>query len=338
MKNERGASSTTNEPKKTTLMVKAVAFLFCIGLGYVATRYVGIGYGILFGVATWVWLYSIVLKDKPKTREEVLYEEEMETQRRLFRPYAAYVGYFFLTLLFGNAGLYAVTRNWNHLFFVDVVASIVFLVGFYFLSRKQGAPGMKEIAGQMGLDYAPLGDVSSVHQNLHSIGKDIRIKDVFSGTLEGYPVRIFDFYYTWMKDASNMVQLLEVTNNRLCPSMLIISKQDSFGETFDASRIFSGVAVDLEGDFSKYFSVYVEQGSEDEVRQFLTPDMMAVLIDTMPELSVLFFGDKLYVSLATNVEASFSKKRFEEQIEKVRFILSQWSPTLSRIKVLTEGL
>lgn len=331
MQNENVSSVDSNDPRKTSFLVKMVAFIFCIVLGVVVAHYQGVGYGIVFCVGFWVWIYYNILKYKPKMREDILYEQEMQVQRNLFRPYLKHFLLFFFIVGIGNVMLYVVTKKLGFLFALDIVSIFLF---FVFLSRIRNNASKENrelVASEMGFTFSQTGDISSVHEKLQTLGKDSRITNVFSGTIEGYPVRMFDFYYKWMKKAAYETTLLEITNNRKCPNMLIISKGDAFGETFDVAHVFPGVAVQLEGDFSNYFSLFVENGAEDEIRQFLAPDLMAVLIDTMPDLNFMFFDNKIYVVLSNNSEHGFLKDHFVEQVNKARFIIMKWSLTLSKM-------
>ncbi len=331
MQNENALSSDSNNPRRTSFLVKIAAFIPCIVLGIAVAHYKSVGHGIAVGVGFWVWIYYNILKHKPKTREDILYEQEMQVQRNLFRPYLKQFISAFFILGIGNVVLYVATKKLGFLFALDMVSIFLF---FIFLSRirsNTGKESRETVAGEMGFVFSQTGDVSSVHKKLQSLGQDSHITNVFSGTMEGYPVRMFDFYYKWMKGAAYEITLLEITNDRKCPDMLIISKGDAFGETFDTAHVFPGVTVHLEGNFSDYFSLFVENGAEDEIRQFLAPDLMAILIDTMPDLSFMFFDNKIYVVLSNNSEHGFLKSNFVEQVNKARFIITKWSLTLSKI-------
>jgi len=324
-------SIDSNAPGRAGLLVKVAAIVFCVVSGIVVARYYGVGYGVILGIGFWVWIYYNVLKYRPKTQGDILHEQEMHLQRSLFRPYRKWIMYFFLIVGISNAVLYLVTRELGLLGVFDM-ASIVLLLLFLSRIRNNAAQeSRKSVASEMGFEFSQTGDILSIHEKLRTFGQDSRITNVFSGVIEGYPVRIFDFSYTWMKKAAYEATLLEITNSRKCPNMFILSKSDAFGETFDSTRFFSGVPVQLEGDFSNYFDLFVENYAEDEIRQFLAPDIMVTLIDTMSDLSFVFFDDKIYVVLSNNSEHGFLKDHFTEQVNKARFIVTKWSLTLSRM-------
>ncbi|MBP9752037.1 MAG: hypothetical protein KBD19_04215 [Candidatus Moranbacteria bacterium] len=333
MQNKNNSSINPDNPKRTSFLVKVFAFLFCIIFGIAVAHYDGAGDGIIFGVGLWAWIYYNVLKYRPKTKGDILHEQEMRLQRNLFRPYLKKVIYFFLIVGIGNVALYLVTREPGLLGALGMVIFVLFLLFFSRIRNNASKESRQLVASEMGFAFSQTDDILSVHEKLRTLGQEPRITNVFSGIIEGYPVRIFDFYYKWMKKASYEATLLEITNSRRCPNMLILSKSDAFGETFDATRFSPGVSVRLEGDFSNHFALFVENYAEDEIRQFLTPDLMVALIDTMPDLSFMFFDDKVYVVLSNKSEHGFLKDHFVEQVNKARFIITKWSLTLSKISL-----
>jgi len=63
----------------------------------------------------------------------------------------------------------------------------------------------------------------------------------------------------------------------------------------------------LEGDFSTYFSVYADTLSTDQVREVLTPDVMAILIDEYAGTSIEFSEKGLFI-LNTKLSLSDSSQ------------------------------
>lgn len=323
-----------SSPKEIGFLGKFLALILCLVCGVIAAHYKGTFSGIFVTVCVGGWVYFNVLKRGPKTREDILYEEQLELQRKAFNTYKSRIPYDLIVFVFVNLVVYFITRNIVLLIFVD----LVFLGAWsFFISKSKNNSEVKDritIAQELGLTFSQSGDTLFVHERLQHVGANTQISNVFSGKIESLPIAIFDFYYKWMKKTANKVTVLEITNTKNCPNMLIISKSDSFGETIKIENFFQGVKVDLEGNFSEHFDVFVESGAEDEVRQFLTPDMMVVLIDSMPELSFMFFDNKVYVVLST-AAFGFLKNDFVHQVNKVKFIISKWSLTLSKMEFST---
>ncbi len=302
------------------------------GADLLIAYYKGMGSGIFAGFVFAVFVYLNVLRSKVRDKQDELHGEETKIRCKIFSPYKKRFLYALLVVVLLNMIFYAFARWWEMLILFDMIFLVVFLG---FLSKIRLDAGKKEMlaaAQEMGFVYLPIGDVASIHGRLQTLGQDLRLVNVFLGTIDGRPARIFDFYYKWMKKAAYEATILETADIGTCPCMLIISKADAFGETFVPSKLFPGVYVRLEGDFDKYFTLFVEHDAEDEIRQILTPDIMAVLIDKMSDLSFMFFDNSAYVVLTNNSEHGFLKENFVEQVNRARFVIAKWAPALSRMK------
>ncbi len=325
---------TENQPDKkgASFFVKLLVFLFCLAGGVIIARYKGVGNGLILGTVAWIFLYRNILRYQPKTKEDLAYEQMLLEDTALFKPYTKKLLIFFIIVVSANIFLFVLTRNLGAPVFLDMFSIIAVI--FFFVSVKKASKNdaRTQLAREKGFSFAVSGDSSSLPEQLQALGKNLKLSNVFSGTLTSYPVRIFDFDYEWMREASYSATMLEVTCLKQCPKMLIISSNDAFGETFKVPTLFPGLSVQLEGDFSKSFSLFVEAGAEDEIRQFLPPDIMAILMDTMPEFSFMFLDNKIYFVLSNNSERSFSKAYFLAQLAKAELILAKWELTLSRME------
>lgn len=321
------------EKARVGIVGQIIFSLLFLALAITIAHYKGVFMGIVSGIIFSWWLYQNMFRRQLKTKADVLYEQEMEVQRNIFRPYARIITYFFLVTFIGNIGLYFITEDSEFIAILDFIAATAFLAFLHIIMKRSGRQDIVSTTmSQAGFTLTSDGDILSTHEKIRFLGPCISMGNIFSGSIGGFPARIFDYSYEWMRDASYTVTFLEVTNVRKCPNMLIISKSDTFSETIIPDKIFPGIPVQLEGNFSEHFSLFVEGGAEDEIRQFLPPDLMAVLIDRMPDLSFLFLDNKIYIVLSNNSERGFLKDYFLEQIDKARFILGKWAVTLSRME------
>lgn len=83
----------------------------------------------------------------------------------------------------------------------------------------------------------------------------------------------------------------------------------------------------LEGNFNTMFSTSVGKGKQMEIREFLTPDIMEYLMQTMQNCSFLFGDGKLYVCTK---KFDLSKELIDTH-SNITFLVSKWSPSFSRI-------
>lgn len=329
---QNDVTSVGAEKARVGIVGKTIFILLFLVLAVTIAHYKGFMAGIGSGIVFSFWLHRNIFRYQLKTKADVLYEQELKIQRESFKPYIPYIGWFLLVIVGGGGALYVVTREAGTFIIFVTIVSIVFLLFFYLLKGRLSSQDIVTTMNQMGFMRASVVDISSIHERIQSLGKNIGMGNLFSGSVDGFSARIFDFSYEWAGDAGYNMTLLEVTNTRKCPNMLIISKSDTFCETISLNNIFPGVPVQLEGNFSEHFSLFVEDGAEDTIRQFLPPDLMAVLIDKMPDFSFMFFDDKLYIVISNNTEHGFLRDYFVEQVGKARFILGKWALTLSKVE------
>ena len=276
------------------------------------------------------WLYKNVFKKQRLTQSDRLHEKEMEKVRSDIAPHSSklvivlllLIAISILTFFYSSTGMFFIVL------FFSILGYLAFFYRFAYGTRKSERRGAAET---LGFTFSEKGDANTVHRQLLSLGSKASVSNVYQGNLEGFPCRIFDFYYVWMKKASYSATILEVTNVQTVPNMLILSKEDSFHETITPSKIFAGVSVDLEGDFSEYFSVFVQADAQNEIRQILTPDHMATLIDSMSTFSFLFFDEKVYIVLTDNSVHGFLKEHFLERFEQSKSIVQKWKFVLERM-------
>lgn len=157
---------------------------------------------------------------------------------------------------------------------------------------------MKQFALNLGYTYAEEGDLLSVTGSLFNIGHSQTMKCVISGKDNDRPVRIFLYSYTVGSGKNSHTYrytVFESTFDGNMPHLLLNSKKLFFSN--DIPDFSSGHHISLEGDFDKYFSLYVEKEFEIEALQMFDPDFMAELIESSKSFSAEFFQNKIYVFL-----------------------------------------
>lgn len=78
-----------------------------------------------------------------------------------------------------------------------------------------------------------------------------------------------------------------------------------------------GEKIELEGDFNKYFSVYATKEQEVTVRYFLTPDIMAALIDTCKGYHIEIIDDNFILYLVVNWPANWFDRSLWDRADKI---------------------
>lgn len=79
--------------------------------------------------------------------------------------------------------------------------------------------------------------------------------------------------------------------------LLVVPAKGILGAGYDmmARSTFGLVPLELEGDFSHYVRIYARSGQEVDVLTYLSPDVMAVIQDTIQSF-ILLSGNYLSVS------------------------------------------
>lgn len=88
---------------------------------------------------------------------------------------------------------------------------------------------------------------------------------------------------------------LRVALDRRLPHLVLDAKSDNVFETNLPAYFAKSQLVDLEGDFSRYFDLYVPEEYGRDVRYILTPDIMKVLIDEARTYDMEIVNDQLFV-------------------------------------------
>lgn len=83
---------------------------------------------------------------------------------------------------------------------------------------------------------------------------------------------------------------------RRLPHMLLDAKSNNiFGKLSNLPQSFGRQTLSLEGDFDKYFTLYVPNGYQRDALYVLTPDVMAALVDAGKNFDIEIIDDELFI-------------------------------------------
>lgn len=161
--------------------------------------------------------------------------------------------------------------------------------------RKARGKMISQFAVANGYQYSPIGDIQPRNGSVfdHN-GHSEKIEDMVEGVLGGHSFRFFRFRYTTghgkeSMDHDQSIMVLEFSGN--LPHIVVDSKhKESLSFPFKTKQL-----VELEGDFRKYFRLYIPKEYEIEALSLLTPDVMAQLIDKSSNFDVEFIGHRIYI-------------------------------------------
>lgn len=132
---------------------------------------------------------------------------------------------------------------------------------------------------------------------IFTIGYDRQLTTgLLTKTASGRTLEFSNYQYR-MGDGTTVFYygFLRIALDRRLPHIVLDAKSDNvFGSNlpahFDGKQI-----VDLEGDFSKYFDLYVPDDYDVDIRYILTPDVMKVLIDEARTYDMEIINNQLFV-------------------------------------------
>lgn len=158
-------------------------------------------------------------------------------------------------------------------------------------------------------------------------------EDAISGNFIGYPFSIFNIHYEPRHNDMEFTKhftmaLIDYKTN--LPRIFLESRRhkrslENVKKEFDRE---AEQMVILEGDFNKYFDLYIPKEYEIEALQIFTPDVMAVLIDRSKAFDLEFFGDHLYVYSHKLIK---SKKDLCDLYDLLKLMVNELAPTLERL-------
>ncbi|MFN4181362.1 MAG: hypothetical protein ACK4FA_01550 [Candidatus Paceibacteria bacterium] len=222
------------------------------------------------------------------------------------------------------------TINFGPIFIFILIFSGIALGIILQIKRKKM---LKRFALEHGYNYLGSGSVESLPSLYLQVGHSRRVSHVISGSIEKHPVRFFDFrsIIGHGKHKRHVTfSVCELKYDANLRRFLILSRQMRFGpgNLYDGFQNGFGREIKMEGDFHKYFKVYVPEDYEIEVFQIFTPDIMVKFIDLAKGFTFEFVDDKILVYTRGLI---YKKETMEKIHELARMLVSEFAQKIKRI-------
>jgi hypothetical protein len=187
-------------------------------------------------------------------------------------------------------------------FVVTIVLSLVSIVMYV-----QGADYIKRstFAAKNGFTYSAE-EKTSLSGVFEGVGTANKLSNIIRGVYTNGNFWIADYHYETGSGEHKQTHSYSVFVAKLpkdLPNILLDSKQNNhFGLGALPARYATSQKFDLEGDFVKYFTLYVPDDYERDALYFLTPELMAILVDTCQDYDIEIVGSELrfYSSVTIN--------------------------------------
>lgn len=265
--------------------------------------------------------------------------------------------FLFILLVFSVALSFLVSRYISGKFIdldIKIVTGLIAIVFFVFFSlirivslhHKNTNSFFLDIARALNFTYTRTAGIDTVSGEVFSdSNQNRRIRNVLTGTHEGYPVRIFTYTYDKGENNSKINHtFFEVTLPFFVPHLSAtnirdIAKIKFFGFKGTSiypnkiSNIWNDEKVSFEGNFSDHYVVYTQPDMQTEARQVFTPEVMSYLMKLPTAFNIEACGGKLYIYDFT---VCHNTKKLADFIDTADMFLDIFAPLLESISRSSE--
>lgn len=197
---------------------------------------------------------------------------------------------------------------------ICVLIGILVLIGWVAvqqaLKKAARAIRLKAFAEANHFAFTPAKPAGGYPGTLFSLGRDQQFLSVVDGTYQNMTFEFGNFYCTMGSGKSSHTRafgVIEVKLPRKLPHILLDSRKNNRFGMSHLSLFSTNQKLQLEGNFNNYFDLYVPKGYERDALYFLTPELMALLIDHGAEFDVEIVDNHLFV---------YASKEFDLQYEQ----------------------
>jgi len=219
------------------------------------------------------------------------------------------------------------------LFIIPPLPFFVLAVRWAVIAAKLEREFMGQFAATHGLRYEERAPADSVSGRLFSAGDRKKVSNVFLGTLDAHPLRLFHYQYIEGSGDSSITYQFTVCELAfektqfphillLAPTMPVrYGSVNRWGSDKD-------VRVPLEGDAYKNFALYTDQGYEIEALQIFSPEVLTFLHEHAKNFSIECAGNKIYLY---DDEQILTRSKLDELYRVARSIFEKLAPLLDRL-------
>ncbi|HZM63943.1 MAG TPA: hypothetical protein VFB59_02310 [Candidatus Saccharimonadales bacterium] len=157
---------------------------------------------------------------------------------------------------------------------------------------------VRRLAQANGFSFSFTSSTASRPGLVFGIGSDPRYTTVVGGTHNGLPFEFGNFQCT-VGSGRNRRQrgfgIIEVHLTRKLPHILLDGRKNNAWGFGNLAYFKDDQQLTLEGNFNEYFELYVPNGYERDALYFITPELMALLIDFGANFDIEIIDDRLYI-------------------------------------------
>ncbi len=174
----------------------------------------------------------------------------------------------------------------------------IFSTWLYRLRKQFEDVFLEEFAKSNGYAFDKSTAVDKTYGTLFRLPGRQTISDVVTGQYHNRPLRLFLCEVIQGSGRSQRVYhqtVLELDIAGQLPSLLMVSKHSRLNGLNIAGSFVTRNKVTLEGDFNKYFDLYVTPGNELEGLEVFAPDLMALMEDEFQGFTIECVANRIYL-------------------------------------------
>ncbi len=231
---------------------------------------------------------------------------------------------FALYLIFGQ-GIIAEEPRSLFILFLPIIVYFGLLAG---IQNKLLKEFYKQFATANGFSYKPTSSPDRETGALFKVGHSEKINDYIQGEINGFPVSLFNFYYTvgsGKSSRSYSSTVWSIDFKTAVPSMVLLVDRQYFGDDLSNNNINKVSKISLPEELEKHFSLYAENKFEIEALQIFTPEFLNKIYQSYKNYNLDFVGTKLYIYSNNIIK---NKGNLEQLKQYINFIISQLSGKL----------
>jgi hypothetical protein len=213
-----------------------------------------------------------------------------------------------------------------------IIVFVVLYVAYGYVRNKAQQAFMQAFADENGYDYRSMGAVEEDVPHLQ-IGHNSYAKDVIRWSYKGMPIRILEYNATkgYGRNAKHVsFTICKIHYIKKLPNIFLDNTRHIFPTNIADFFIKypEEQILKLEGDFNKYFTLYIPNEYQIKALQIFTPDIMATLIDKSKDFSMELYDKRFYVYAKETIE---TRDSLDSLIETTKFLFDKITPVLERL-------
>ncbi len=214
-----------------------------------------------------------------------------------------------------------------------LLAIDIFILAFFYAKMKKAF--MQSFAQANGYSYEEQGNIDEFKAPYLAMGHSQGATHILRGNYANCPIVLFEFNTTigYGKHAKYITFTVFEITYKTDLRHIFLARKNGFFDTgfFEGASLESKVGrpLKLEGDFGKYFTLYVPEDYEIEALQIFTPEIMVKFIDIGNKFSFEFIDNKLFIYAKKTLNA---KKDLDALYSFAKTLITDLAPRLERIK------